>query len=171
MQSPNKKISIMAILIVISSLIYYIENFVRLPLPFFRWGFSHIITLFLIYKKFSLRDILFVILLKISLGSLFSGTLFSVIFFLSLTSNIISIISQYLLYYIFFRYVSIYTVSVFGSEINNLSQLFLAYLFIVKNVNIMYVYNITFWFAFFTGLLNAYIANKLNQKIKINGIY
>lgn len=165
MQLLNRKITYYSLFIIISTGIYYIENFIRLPLPIFRLGLSHVVTLFLIYKNVKLRDILFIMIMKITLGSLFAGTLISFIYFFALTSNIISVIVQYLFYRFLKKYLSIYSISLVGAEINSFIQLMLLYLFIVKNINILYYFKLIFWVAMTTGMLNAFIANKIIKRI------
>lgn len=168
MQYQNKRIVFYSFILVIGAGIYFIESIFKLPVPFFRFGFSHIITLFLIYKNVDFKDILFIIILKIIIGTLLSGTLFSVVFYLSLFSNIISAALQVLIYKLFNKFITIYSVSLFGAQINSLTQLFFLYFFVVNNIQILYLYKYIFWFSLVTGLLNAFITSKILKSEKFH---
>ncbi|HOK40000.1 MAG TPA: Gx transporter family protein [bacterium] len=167
MLSQNNKIAFWSLILIISSLIYYIENIIKLPIPFLRFGFSHIITLFLIFNNFSLLEILGINILKIIIGSILSGTFFSLIFYASIFSNFFSILFQYLLFYYLSKFISIYSISSAGSILNSFLLFTFLAIFIAKQINILYYYQYMYIFSFFTGLLNAFLTNLIIKKIKV----
>lgn len=171
MQLQNKKIVLYSLTVILGAGIYFIENIFKFPVPFFRLGLSHVITLFLIYNGIEFKDICIIMFLKIVIGTMMSGTFLSVVFYLSLVSNIISLIIQFTFYKFLNKIFSIYSVSVIGALSNSFIQLLFIYFFIVNNLMIIYLYRYIFWFSLFTGLLNAFLTMKLASSCSIKSLF
>ena len=105
-----------------------VEYAVPKPLPFFKIGFANLPILISlpVLKK---QETLMLVLLKIFLQAIITGTLFSYVFIFSFAGSVASGISMMLAYFIFRNKISFIGISVCGGLANNIAQIFLAGIF------------------------------------------
>lgn len=115
----------LGLLIAMSATIHTIESLLPpvFVIPGFRWGLSNAIVLFCVASG-HYRDALLVGMMKSALGSFFSGTLFSVPFFLGFTGVITGSVAMILASKT--KVFGLAGVSVAGAMVNNLTQMTLA---------------------------------------------
>ena len=136
-----------------------VEYAIPKPLPFLRFGLANLPILISI-KKLSVREILTLILLKILMQALVSGTLFSYIILFSLSGSIASGLIMLIGHLIFYRtgFVSNIGLSLMGSFANCSMQL-ICTRFLMFGQNVKYVAPILLISSFITGLALGIFAN------------
>lgn len=128
MESHTKS-NLLSILGALSIFLALLEYIIPKPIPFIKLGISNIpilLSLVILPK----RDTLKLILIKSIGGSLISGTLFSWIFIYSLSGTLVSGITMITLYKLLKRGVSLVGISVLGALASNLTQIYIATLFL-----------------------------------------
>ena len=109
-----------------------VEYMIPKPLPFMRIGIANL-PLMLAIDIFPFHIFLVLVAIKIIGQALITGTLFSYIFLFSLAGTFISAVSMYSLRKVFGKkHVSFIGVGTLGAMMSNLTQLFLAWLFIFR---------------------------------------
>ncbi len=140
-----------------------LDNFISpFFIPGFKIGLAHLATLFsLIY--FTGPVVLLLIVLRVALGSLLLGLLFSPAFYLSFFASIASGLAMIFIFIFFRRHLSYLGVSLVGSFFHNFFQLITACLLLNNWVLLGYLP----WFSFLgivAGLINGLIANYLGRR-------
>ncbi len=161
----SDKEKLIYVFVALSSAIYVLESYFPRPLPWIKIGFANIIILIAVYL-FSLRTVLLIIFLRVLVGSLITGTLFTPTFFLSLFSGITSGIVMYFFKIIPEKLISPLGISIIGAEIHIFSQLLLVYIFIIRDKIIFQLTPFLILFSLFTGIITGYISKKVIFKLK-----
>ena len=161
--SKTKRNAYIAVLCALAIVINLIENMFIPPLSFgIRFGLANIISLVTI-KLFGLKDMLIVVLLRLTLGNLLKGTIFGTPFWISslgiILSSIIVIILDKLKASIFFT-------SMMSSIFHTLGQLIVVCL-LYEQINIMYLLPILLVSSLATGFLTGLITKEVLKRIKI----
>ena len=151
-----------------------IENAIPKPLPFLRLGLANlpvIFSLFLLRK----RDVFFLVLFKVVLQGIISGTIFSYIFLFSGVSSFSSALAMQILFLITkgdnstnerkFLKISAIGLSLIGSLASTFSQLFLAKFFLFGE-NTKYIVPILLVSGLITGLFLGIFSEIFIQKSK-----
>lgn len=121
-------ITYMAVLVTFAVAIHTVEASLPLPMPVpgVRLGFANIITLLTIVL-YGLRSGLLVTVLRIVLGSLFTGSFLGFGFWLSLSGGVASCLVMALaILLVKHGYISLLSVSILGAVTHNLAQLAVA---------------------------------------------
>ena len=148
----------------ISATIYILESLIPKPFPWLRFGFSNIITLILLYS-YSYSFAFKVLLLRVCIGNFFTGSLFTPGFFLSLFGAIASLNSMYISKNIFKRFISPIGVSICGAESHILTQLYFAYLILIKDKSIFILTPYLMLFSLITGFIVGIIAKRVIEEL------
>lgn len=145
----------------------YIEMILPKFLPFLKLGLSNIIILSSLSLNFS--SFFLLTILKAFSNSIFSGTLFTPFFLISILQSSISGIFMFLLFklnnLLKTKLVSLYGISIFGSILSGIIQIFSASFFL--DYSIYSFLPIFIIFNLFSGILTAFFSNYLNIPQKI----
>lgn len=128
----------LALLAGLSVALYTVENLIPLPVPWLRIGIGNIGVLMALYMLGPL-DGFFVLLIKIVIGSLFSGRFLSPFFLFALGAGIPSYWLMAGIKTLFGRRIGPVGVSVLGAVSHNLFQLGIAYLIVVQSLSVFYL--------------------------------
>ena len=161
MESQNKKIDFNRIsyLCAISLIFSYAEMILPKITPFLKLGLSNIVIL----SAFSLNFLSFFLLtiLKSLTSSIFSGTLFTPFFIISIFQSVLSGFLMFFLWRLnkFFnkKLFSIYGISVLGSVFSGFVQIFLASFYL--STEIFSLLGIVSIFNLISGLITAFFAD------------
>ena len=133
--------------------------------PLFRLGLGNIASILaLILYGFS--DALKVTLLRVILGALILGRLFTPLFAFALTGGIVSAVVMFAVLSYWKRTFGPIGISVFGALTHNMTQLAVAYLFFVKNTEIFIFIPLFIATGVVTGNLTGLIASMVLERGK-----
>lgn len=157
MRSRNK----LAYLCALTLLFSYAEMILPRIIPFFRLGLAN--TVILLALDMDPLSFILLSLLKATAASLTAGTLFSPFYIISLLQSLLSALLMKALYKVISKKaVSIYGISIAGSELSAFIQIFLAALYLGKGtyslLGPMLLFNIL------SGLLTAFFCEKSGIK-------
>lgn len=149
----------------LSAFIGIIENFIPLPIPFLRLGFSNIPVCFS-FSLFNFFDCLFIVLFKVIITHLFKGTLFSYIFLISISGNLLFLTIGYPFYNLLKKQISYVSLSLISAVSHNAGQILMAGFFIPSKP-LFYISIILLIIGVIFGFINGLICNIINNKIFI----
>ncbi|MBU5455036.1 Gx transporter family protein [Caproiciproducens sp. MSJ-32] len=154
----TSRIVYIGLLVAQALVLHIIERMI--PVPFFtpgaKLGLANLITVIALYTLDKKRDAFLVILLRITLATMFGGSISA--FMYSAAGGILSFISMILVKDIFKEKVSIVGVSSAGAIFHNVGQLAVASL-IVKNIGVMLYLPILSFIGIGTGIFVGIAAN------------
>ncbi len=155
----NKKIAKIAMLLSISVVLALIESFIPLfnMVPGIKLGLANIVILFAIYDL-SIKDALYISILRVIIIGILRTGLFSINFFFSLIGALLSVITMYLVKE--YTKLSIVGVSVCGAISHSIGQIIVAILFL-SNVNIIYYLPILLVSSIITGIIVGMVGGRL----------
>lgn len=162
-----------AFLCALSLFFAYFEMILPRFSPFFKLGLTNIVILFAL--DYNLLSFLALLFFKTISTCIFSGTLFSPFFIISITQSLFSGILMFSinkLNNLFHKkLVSIYGISISGSASSNFIQIWLSSLFIGKSV--FTLIGPMLIFSIFSGFLTAFLSTffKISDNIKTLKIY
>ncbi|MBN1574462.1 MAG: Gx transporter family protein [Deltaproteobacteria bacterium] len=163
----ERKIVTISLLAGLSVVIYALESFIPSPVPWLRYGFSHIIILFVLLF-FSYREALLIFLVRTLIGSLIVGRLFSPTFFFGLCGGFSALVVMAgLLYVLKGRGLGIVGISVSGAWVNSLVQMLIAAVLFARHREIFLFLPVSLIFAVAMGIVNGiavYYLNGYGQK-------
>ncbi|GBF34343.1 heptaprenyl diphosphate synthase component I [Desulfocucumis palustris] len=163
--TSTKKLALIAILAAQASVLHFLESMFPnpLPLPGVKLGLANIITLLaLIVLDF--KTALQITVLRTIFGSLLSGTLFGIGFFMSFSGAVTATFVMALLLRLF-RGCGIVGVSIAGAAAHNLGQLVMAAL-IIQFAGIFFYLPFMLLFSVPTGFLTGLLTRELVKHIK-----
>ncbi len=158
--SSIRKLTWLALLIAIGLVIFIIEFIIPRPVPWFKPGFANITTLAALYL-FGFPEALAVAIIRVILGSLMIGSLFSPTFILSLGGSFLATIAMACIYHFAPRIFSLIGISVIGAVVHNMAQIILVSLLLVNHIGIFYLLPILTLTSIFTGILIALVTHAL----------
>lgn len=121
--SKTKRMVFLSFLVSIALVIYIIEAQIPVLFPGIKLGLANIISLTALILL-GWKEALLIMFLRTILGSIFGGSVPSLIF--SLAGGILSNIVMILLYKYFKNSMSLWTISICGAVFHNIGQLFIA---------------------------------------------
>lgn len=152
-----------AFIAALSAFLGFAENFIILPIPFFKLGIANI-PICLAIPHFKFTELFLITLFKVIISHLYRGTIFSLPFIIGFTGNITFIVTTWIIYKIFNRYISFVTLSIIGAISHNAGQIIGAYFLMPHNVVLMIsIFLVTT--GIFTGFINGIICNNINVSI------
>lgn len=165
----NSRVYEIAIYSSLAAVIHLLENYISLPVPFFRIGLSNVIIMFFVFRKRYLSALL-ISLNKTLLGSFFAGKLFSFAFVLSLGGSLTSTALMILLFSFTFYPVSKNMISIYGAMTNNLTQYLLFIFLIDRNVGFAFssFSSVIILFSLFSGFICSFLVFKLLKYFPAN---
>ena len=162
----SKKEKLLYVFVALSAAIFILEGYIPRPVPWMKLGLSNIITLILVYF-FPLSFVLKVVFLRVIIGSVFTATIFTPSFFLSLTGGINSAVAMFMGRKVFGKYLSPFGISIIGAETHIFTQLFVVILFIIKDRIILNLSPYLMIFALITGGIIGIIAMRVIEEFEI----
>lgn len=146
--------------------LHSIEALIPTPIPWLRFGFANIITLTTLLL-YGLKAGMTVTLIRVFIGSLFTGTFLGPAFVLSLGGGITSTLVMWSATVLFGRLCGPVSLSILGALAHNITQLFLAYLFFVKRLEaILFISPIIILFGIITGIFNGIVTGLIIKKVR-----
>lgn len=162
---PTKKLAVIAMLVAQATVLHFIEGLLPNPLPFpgVKLGLANIITLFALIT-IDFRTALEISVLRTILGSLLSGTLLGIGFFMSFSGAVTATIIMAILLKLT-PGLSLIVVSVIGAVAHNIAQLAIAAL-ILKFSGIMLYLPVMLLVSIPTGVITGLLVQELVDYIK-----
>ncbi len=147
----------MGLLIAAGLLLFLFESLIPRPLPWFKPGLANLLTVLALYR-FDSRSAIIVTLGRILLAALILGTLFSPMFWLSISAGCSAAMVMAVLYRAGKRLFSPIGISLAGAVAHNVTQLLMAWLLIVGDAHIFLLLPLLLLPALFTGPLVGVVA-------------
>jgi len=157
----------LALLAGLSVALYTIENLIPLPIPWLRIGVGNIGVLLALYVLSPL-DGFFVLLIKVVVGSLFSGRFLSPFFLFALGAGIPAYWVMAGVKKIAGRWLGPVGVSITGAVSHNIFQLGIAYLIVVQNVTVCYLAPLLVGLGTISGALIGAMVRAILPRLKID---
>lgn len=156
----------LALLTAMGIILHIVElNLPALPMiPGAKVGLANIVTLMALLS-FGFREAFTVLLLRLAVGSLLSGTFMSITFFLSLSGGLMGFWFLNLSYHYLLGYLSLMGVSMLGAFGHNLGQILLAF-YIINNPGLFYYFPYLALAAIPTGFFTGYLALSLQPYLE-----
>ena len=151
------KLSRLALLLALATVIHTAEALLPITVVWFRFGFANIIGLATLYL-FGFKDALLITFGRIFLGSLATGLFGSPAFVLSLAGGICAILTMGVAYRFGARFFSEIGVSLIGAVAHNSAQLLVAYFLLVRNRGVFLLFPVMLLASVVTGFLNGLAA-------------
>ncbi len=141
------------------------EALIPSPLPWLRLGLANIIALTALVL-FGFRTALMITLIRVMLGSIFSGTFLGPSFILSLGGGIAGICAMGTMHRIGKKLFGPVGLSLIGALFHNAAQLFFAYLFFIQRVEaVLIISPIIMLIGTLTGVVNGIVADILIKNL------
>jgi heptaprenyl diphosphate synthase len=160
----TRKLVLIALLVALAVVLRGFEGLIPNPLPWIRIGLANIMTLLAILL-FGLKAGLLLTILRVFIASLLFGSFLSPTFMISLFAGICSTFVMGGAATLFPAMLSPVGVSVLGGFTHNCAQLGVAYLLIVKHVEIFYLFPILSLIGILAGFFNGWIVVLLHQHL------
>lgn len=146
--------------------LHSIEAMIPTPVPWLRLGLANIITLTTLYL-YGLRAGMTVTLVRVFIRSLLAGTFLGPAFIMSLGGGVASTFVMWGVKTTAGRLFGPVSVSIVGALMHNVTQLFLAYLLFVRQIDAILLISPVILFAgLITGVFNGIVTNLIINKIK-----
>jgi len=144
--------------------IHSIEGLIPSPIPWLRLGLANIITLVAL-ALYGLYPAIMVTLVRVVLGSLFTGTFLGPAFLLSLGGGLASTLAMSFCFLTMPRLFSAVGISIIGALFHNAVQLLIAHVFFVRRVEaILLIAPIILLTGTLTG--NGFVSEVLIKNLK-----
>ena len=163
----TKDITRLSLFIAIALTIFVLENQIPIPIAGVKLGLANIVTLYLIHQ-YCVKEALFVLIVRIFLGSIFAGQMIS--FAYSLVGGLLSLGVMWLANRLQ-KGDNIWFTSVLGGIFHNIGQIIVA-IILLGSINVIYYLSILGVCGIITGLFNGLIVqifiksiNNINKKI------
>ena len=163
----TKDITRLSLFIAIALTIFVLGNQIPIPIAGVKLGLANIVTLYLIHQ-YSVKEALFVLIVRIFLGSIFAGQMIS--FAYSLVGGLLSLGVMWLANRLQ-KEDNIWFTSVLGGIFHNIGQIIVA-IILLGSINVIYYLSILGVCGIITGLFNGLIVqifiksiNNINKKI------
>jgi len=165
--SSTRRLAVLSMLAASGLVIFVFESF--LPLPWFRPGFGNIATI-LALLLFGFSDSMKVTLLRVMLGALILGRLFTPVFVLALTGGVVSTLVMAVVYKSTRAFGPV-GISVLGAVSHNVIQLAVAY-FLFLQVGELFIFLPVYILAgiatgTLTGLVSAIIFERVKDRFEL----
>lgn len=154
MNKRLRKITWLALLAAIGTLLFMVEAVIPRPLPWLKPGLANMTTLTALYL-FGLPEALIVAVMRIFIGSLFTGSFMNPAFLLSISGSLVATLIMGACIRYCPHFFSIIGISVLGATMHNVVQLIIASLLFVGHIQLFYLFPLISLSALLTGVLVA----------------
>jgi heptaprenyl diphosphate synthase len=142
------------------------ESFLPTPIPWLRLGLANIITLTTLLL-YGIRAAMTVTLIRVILGSLFTGTFLGPAFILSFGGGITSTIAMGIVVSIIPKLFGPVGLSLIGALFHNIAQLFLAYFLFIQRIEaILLISPVIILLGTLTGTVNGIVSDIIIKNLK-----
>lgn len=148
----------MAVLITAGLLLFLFESLIPRPLPWAKPGFSQMVTLIALYL-WGWREAVMVVAARVSLAALIAGSFAGPAFWIALPSGICAALIMAGCRAVAGERLSIIGISMIGALTHNLVQLVAAWLLLVQQPQIFYLFPLLWLPAIVTGILVGWLAH------------
>jgi len=170
----TKKQALIAVLVAQGIVLHLLESMfpIPLPIPGVKLGLANIVTL-LALVLFDFKTAFLIALLRTVLGSLVTGTLFSIAFFMSFAGAVASV-SIMGLFILLSGWISrdseagLLSTSISGAVAHNLGQLAMAAL-LIQHAGIFYYLPVMLLASVPTGILTGILLRELLKYLRLSG--
>jgi heptaprenyl diphosphate synthase len=146
--------------------LHSLERFIPSPIPWLRFGFANIITLTTLLL-YGFRAGMTVTLIRVLVGSLFTGTFLGPGFVLSLSGGVLSTLAMWSAKTLTGRLFGPVGLSLLGAFFHNIAQLFVAYVFFVKKLEaVLYISPVIFLIGAGTGAVNGVATGLILKRVR-----
>jgi heptaprenyl diphosphate synthase len=139
--------------------VHALESLLTLPVPWFRLGLTHIVTMLLL-PFYGSGFILGIFLVRVVVGSAIVGKLFSPGFILAFGGGLTATLAMIWIFRIAGRHLSFLGISLVGAWTHNLIQVILATL-IIQQASTLLLLPYFLGFAVITGSINGLLTNRI----------
>ncbi len=152
----TRKLVILSVLLSISIVLSIVERFIPFSVTGAKLGLANIVTLIVMYL-YGEKDAFLLLVLRVLLVGLLSGSFGAPTFFLSVSGGITAIVVMVLLKQV--RSLSIVSVSLMGSLGHSVGQIAMAML-ITETLTLVYYFPVIFLVSIPTGIFVGYTSKK-----------
>jgi len=160
----KKRLFFSAFLATMAIFLSIAEAVVPKPLPWMRIGLANAITLYA-FGIMRPREVLLIVIARVTATSLLLGTFLSMSFLLSVTSALSSFIVMYFFYTFCRRWFSLVGISILGAVTSNASQLLVVNTLFVNSRLSYYFLPFLFLFALLGGTASGLFGRFLTRNI------
>lgn len=164
----RRRMTSISLLSAAGAVVFIFEAFIPSPLPWMKLGLSNIAVLLAIYY-FGILEGIAVSLLRLTAGSLFTGTLFSPGFIFGLGGGVFSVLTMWGLKNIDRRLISPVGISIGGSAGHTFGQLIIANILFIRNSSVWHLLPLMTIISVFTGALTGMAALVLIERVFSQG--
>lgn len=166
--SRSRRIAELALWTGVASVLFTVEEAAGLPLPFFRLGLANVIPLALLIRN-GAGAALSVAVLRVLIAGLLTGTLFQPSFVFSATGGVLSMVAVAAAYKLAPRLFGLAGLSILGAFVKNASQIAVASLLYVADLDVWSVLPLFFLVSVGAGTLVAFITRGFLARIRMAG--
>ena len=164
----SRKITFLGVLTAFAVVLHTIEAGLPNPTPWLRLGLANIITLVAL-MSLGLGCAMAVQVLRIIIGSLLTGTLFSPVFIQGFGGGMAAAFAMWLVWHYGGRLFSPVGISIIGAFVHTSIQVLLAYLIIIRHFQIFFLLPIFLLTSVATGFFNGLAAYLLFERLSRMG--
>lgn len=160
MLSTTREVTTVALLTAVGIALFVIESFVPTPLPFLKIGFANISSVVAI-MSLGVPQMFIVVMLRVVIGSLLVGSLFTPGFVLAFSGGLASAVTMSLARTARKGLFSPIGISLIGSLTHVLTQFLLVLFLYVQNTAILFLLPLLLISGFISGIIVGWIASRL----------
>lgn len=148
-----------------AAILFSVESLIPVPFPWFRLGLANVITLLALHW-WGLKESLFIVLLRVVIGSLITGRLLQPVFILSMGGSLAAALGMAGFIRFNQKGLSFIGISMIGSVLKNITQLVLTYLFIISETHLMILVPAMLIASIITGFITGLCAIILDDRLQ-----
>lgn len=142
------------------------ESLLPTPIPWLRLGLANIITLTTLLL-YGMRASIMVTLIRVILGSLFTGTFLGPAFILSFGGGVTSTVAMGIIVSLIPKLFGPVGLSLIGALFHNIAQLFLAYFLFIQRIEaILLISPVIILLGTLTGTVNGVVSDIIIKNLK-----
>lgn len=165
--SLTRRIAELALWTGVAAVLFTVEEAAGLPMPFFRLGLANVITLALLIRN-GAGAALSVAVLRVLVAGFLTGSLFQPSFVFSATGGVLSMLAVAGAYKLAPRLFGLAGLSILGAFIKNASQIAVASMLYVADLDVWSVLPLFFLVSVGAGTLVAFITRGLLARIRMS---
>jgi heptaprenyl diphosphate synthase len=163
-RKSTRRLVLLSMLSACGLVLFVFESFLPI-LPWFRPGLGNVATLIAL-MMFGFSDALKVTILRVVLGALVLGRLFTPVFIFALAGGLASVVVMAIVFRYAKKVFGPVGISVLGAVAHNMVQLFIAYLLFIKSAEIFIFIPVFLGAAVVTGTIVGIVAHMVLEKTK-----
>lgn len=161
----SHKTTQIGLMVATAAILFSVESLIPVPFPWFRLGLANVITL-LALRWWGLKESLFIVLLRVVIGSLITGRLLQPMFILSLGGSLSAALGMAGFMRLYQKGLSFIGISIIGSVLKNITQLILTYLLIISETHLVILVPAMLIASIITGLITGLCTVILDNRLR-----